>query len=291
MKPPPFRYFAPDSVEEALELLQEHGWDAKVLAGGQSLIPAMNFRLAQPAVLVDLNRIEELGGIRPQEDGGLRIGAMTRQRTVENSELVADRAPLLHRIMPWIAHPQIRNRGTFGGSLAHADPAAELPAVAVALDATFTIRGPEGEREVPAREFYLGLMTTAMMPGELLVEVDLPPPPPRSGTAFDEVARRHGDYAIVGAAATVRLAEDGTCEEAVVTLLSVGETPVLANGAGERLRGTELDEAAIAEAAEIAAAEDVDPPSDLHATAAFRRHLTRVLVRRTVGAAVADAAP
>src|SRR5207248_5295711 len=181
VKPAAFDYFTPGTVDEALTLLAEHGSDAKPLAGGQSLIPAMNFRLARPAVLVDLNRIAELTYVRA--DSGVSIGAMTRQRAVERSDVVARAAPLLAEAVPSIAHPQIRNRGTLGGSIAHADPSAELPAVMLALDARFRAKSSTGERSIPASEFFKGLLETAIQPGELLVEIALPPLLPRSGTA------------------------------------------------------------------------------------------------------------
>ncbi|MFQ5680409.1 MAG: FAD binding domain-containing protein, partial [Gemmatimonadota bacterium] len=232
MKPPPFEYFAPDTPEEALGLLVEHGYDAKPLAGGQSLIPMLNFRLASPAVLVDLNRIGSLAGIEPGEDGGLWIRAMTRQREAERSPLVAERAPLLAEAMSHVAHPQIRNRGTVGGSAAHADPAAELPAVLLALKARLRIRGAEGERVLPAAEFFAGLFTTALGPEELLVAVEIPPPAPGWGWAFEEVARRHGDYALVGVAAGVRIGEAGRCEEARLAYVNGGPGAGAAPGAG-----------------------------------------------------------
>jgi CO/xanthine dehydrogenase FAD-binding subunit len=169
MKPPPFEYFAPATTAEALALLTQYGYEAKPLAGGQSLIPTMNFRLAQPGILIDLNPVTELAYIRPGDDGGLRIGTMTRQRQVERDPLVAGRAPLIHETMPYIAHPQIRNRGTFGGSLAHADPAAELPAVTTALNARFRARSQRGERWLPANEFFVSLFATALESDELLV--------------------------------------------------------------------------------------------------------------------------
>ena len=282
MKPAPFQYHAPDTLQEALALLQEHGWDAKVLAGGQSLIPTMNFRLAQPAVLVDLNRIVELAYVKPTDEGGVRIGAMTRQRAIELDPLVAERAALVHETMPHIAHPQIRTRGTFGGSMAHADPAAELPAVALTLGARFRVRGPEGERDVEAGDFFLGLLTTVIEPGELLTEVVIPPLPARTGVAFDELARRHGDFALVGVAVSVTLSPDGCCEEARIGLLSVGDGPTLATEGSAVLRGNELTEALIEEAARVAAEADIDPPTDIHASAAFRRHLARVLIGRVL---------
>ena len=289
MKPAPFAYFAPASTEEALALLGEHGYDAKLLAGGQSLVPTMNFRLAQPAVLIDLNRIAPLFYITEQPAGGLSIGAMTRQRSVERSELVARHAPLLHAAMPWIAHVQIRNRGTIGGSLAHADPAAELPAVAVALNARFRIRNTGGERWVPAQEFYIGLFTTDIAPDEMLVEVEIPPLAPRTGCAFDEFARRRGDYALAGCAATLTLDEAGRCADVRLVYLSVGEGPVLAVSAAQALLGETPTPARLAEAARAAAASDIEPLGDIHASAAFRRHLAQVLARRVLENALLDA--
>jgi len=286
MKPAPFRYHAPDSIGEALHLLAEHGDEAKVLAGGQSLIPAMNFRLAQPAVLIDLRRIGTLAYLR--EDGErLAIGAMTRQREVERSRLVAEMAPLVHQTMPLIAHPQIRNQGTFGGSIAHADPSAELPAVAVATDAVCRIRSVRGERTVGAAEFFTDLFETALEPDELLVEVAVPAVRPRTGTAFQEVARRHGDYALVGVAATVTLDGDGRLEDARIVLMSVGPGPVAAVKARQRLLGEAPGEALVAEAAKVAAQEDVDPPGDIHASVPYRRRLAEVLTRRALTEALA----
>ena len=290
MKPAPFRYLAPHSVEEALLYLAEHGYDAKVLAGGQSLVPAMNFRLAQPALLVDLNRVPELFYVNEMADGTVHLGAMTRQRTVEQSAAIARRVPLLHATMPHIAHVQIRNRGTVGGSLAHADPAAELPAVMVALGAQFRLRNLQGERMVAAGDFYIGLFTTDLQPDEILAEIVVPPPPPRTGWAFQEIARRHGDYALVGAAATVTLAADGRCAAARLIYFSVGDGPTMAHAAQQALAGQQPDAAAIAEAARLAAQVDIEPLGDIHATPAFRRHLIEVLGRRTLTEAALRAA-
>ncbi len=286
MKPAPFVYFAPTTLEEALTLLAEHGDAGKVLAGGQSLIPTMNFRLAQPSVLVDLNQIAELAYLRPSTEGGLSIGAMTRQRTAERSALVQERAPLLHATMPWIAHTQIRNRGTIGGSLAHADPAAELPAVAVALDAQLRVRSQRGERWIAAREFYVGLFTTDLAADELLVEIVLPPQPPRTGWSIQEMARRQGDYALVGVTATITLDEAGRCQQANLTLLSVGDGPVLAQQAMRLLIGETPNPELIAAAAEICATHDIEPNGDIHASTAYRRHLAKVLTRRALQEAV-----
>jgi len=251
MKPAPFRYYAPHTLAECLSLLAEHGYDAKLLAGGQSLVPTMNFRLAQPAILVDLNQIAELAYITPEEGHGLQIGAMTRQRAAERSQLVEQHAPLLHMTMPLIAHTQIRNRGTIGGSLAHADPAAELPAVAVVADA------------------------------QLLS--------PRTGWAIQEVARRHGDYAMVGVTARVTLDEEGRCQSAKIALISVGEGPVLALNAATLLQGEIPNEALIADAAHTVAHVDIDPMADIHASVAYRRHLAQILTQRVLTQAFAQA--
>ncbi|HRW10573.1 MAG TPA: xanthine dehydrogenase family protein subunit M, partial [Caldilineaceae bacterium] len=263
-------------------LLTEHGYDAKPLAGGQSLIPTMNFRLAQPAVLVDLNNLPDLVYIEPTADGGLRIGAMTRQRAIERSPLVAERAPLLHATMPHIAHTQIRNRGTIGGSLAHADPAAELPVIAVTLGAQLKIQSSVGERWVAAEDFYIGLFTTDMQPEEIVAEVVLSRVAPRSGWAFHEIARRHGDYAIVGVAAHVQLDDAGRCQQAKIGLLSVGEGPVQAHGAMALLQGEMPSPDLITAAAEQCATQDIDPTADIHASVAFRRHLAKVLTTRAL---------
>ena len=284
MKPAPFDYFIPATLDEALALLAEHGGEAKPLAGGQSLIPAMNFRLARPAVLVDLNAISELAYVRP-ESGGVAVGAMTRQRVVERSEVVARAAPLLAEALPSIAHPQIRNRGTMGGSIAHADPSAELPAVMLALEARFRAQGSTGERSIPAAEFFKGMLETALEPGELLVEIAVPPLPASTGTAFLEVARRHGDYAMVGVAVIVTLDPRGRCKQARISLLSVGDGPVLATEAGKVLAGQTPSADLLRAAGDAAATHDIDPPSDIHATAAYRRRLAAVLTRRALGRA------
>jgi CO/xanthine dehydrogenase FAD-binding subunit len=283
VKPAPFVFHRASSLDDALSLLQQHP-DAKALAGGQSLIPAMNFRLATPSALVDLNRVSELAGISKTAEGGLRIAAMTRHSAVERSELVRLYAPLLAEAMTHVAHPQIRSRGTIGGSLAHADPSAELPAVMVALDATFTLRTLASERRIKAAEFFTGLLATALSPGELIVGVEIPPRAPRGGSAFLEVARRHGDYALAGVAVQVSRDEAGRINTAHVALLSVGDGPVLARGASS-LIGQLPSEKAIIDAAE-AVREEVDPPSDIHADAKYRRQLAGALTRRAITLAV-----
>ncbi len=282
MKPPPFEYFAPDSLDEALALLDEHGMDAKILAGGQSLIPAMNFRLASPSILIDLNGVSGLDGIEATDDGGLRIKAMTRQSNVERDPLVATHAPLLHETMPHIAHPQIRNRGTIGGSIVHADPAAELPAIALALDATFVAKSVDEERTIKADEFFYGLFAVDLMPGEMITEIILPPTPPRTGYAFTEIARRHGDYAMMGVAVSLELSEDGTCGDARIVYLSVGDKPTDAPEAAAMLAGEKPSEALFAEAAHTASQDEMDPFGDIHASEDYKRHLANVLTQRAL---------
>lgn len=289
MKPAPFEYRRPESLEEALEVLAREGPEAKVLAGGQSLVPAMNFRLAAPSVLVDLNGLADLAFVT-ERDGGVAIGAMTRQRAVERSEAVARRASLLAEALPHVAHPQIRNRGTIGGSLAHADPSAELPAVALAASARLRARraGESEGRWIEADDFYPGMFSTALEPDEVLVEIEIPDPPPRTGDAFEEFARRHGDYALVGAAVRVTLEPDGRVGAARFVLLSVSDRPIRVADAESALVGVEPASEAISAAAS-AVADGIDPPSDIHATADYRRHLASVLVRRALVRAVARA--
>jgi carbon-monoxide dehydrogenase medium subunit len=289
MKPAAFEYHRPDDTDEALALLAEHGYDAKLLAGGQSLVPAMNFRLAQPAVLIDLNRIRPLDYVA-QADGVLRIGAMTRQATVERNALVASHAPLLAETLPFVAHAQIRNRGTVGGSIAHADPAGEVGAVMLALPATLYLRGPNGTRTVAASDFFTGLFGTALEADEMLTEVEIPTAPPRTGWAFDEISRRHGDYALAGMAAAVEVDEDGRCTAARIALLGVGDAPLLAREAAAALIGQHPTEDAVRAAADAASQRDVDPSGDIHASAEYRRHLTNVLVRRVLPRAFARVA-
>src|SRR5580700_8057395 len=204
MKPAPFRYFAARTLEQALELKAEHGDEARFLAGGQSLVPTMNFRLTQPAALIDINPIADLAGIRNGSGEVLRIGAMTRYRTLERDPIIARHVPLMEEALPHIAHPQIRNRGTIGGNLAHADPASELPAIALALQARFRVQAATRQRWIGASEFFVGALTTDLRHDEMLVEVELPQPKPRSGACFMEVARRRGDFALIGVACTVR---------------------------------------------------------------------------------------
>src|SRR5689334_16250971 len=248
----------------------------------------MNFRLAQPAALVDLNHVPELSGITTTAHGAVYIGAMTRHVKVERSSVVDRHSPLLAEAMPHVAHPQIRSRGTFGGSLAHADPSAELPAVMVALDATFTLRSAATERRMKAAEFFTGLFATALTPGELLVGVEIPPRAPRGGSAFLEVARRHGDYALCGVAAEVALDRAGNVQSARVALLSVGDGPVLTRATSSLVGQQPTPEAILAVAEAVR--EEVDPPSDIHADAKYRRQLAAVLTRRALTLSIQRAA-
>jgi carbon-monoxide dehydrogenase medium subunit len=287
MKPPEFDYAAPDSLDEALALL--HGSeDAKVLAGGQSLLPMLNFRLAAPALLVDLRRVRGLTGI-DRGEGTIRIGAMVRQRAAEESDVLVEAVPLVRDALRHVAHPQIRSRGTVGGSIAHADPAAELPGVLVALDGRVRVASSQGARWIEARDLYKTHFTTSLEPHEVLTAVELPVAPPRTGTACIEVARRSGDYALCGALVQITLAGDGAVEDVRVALLGVGRRPVRAPGVEQLLLGEEPSPERIAAAA-IGASEGLEPPDDANASASYRRHLTRILVRRGLETALARAA-
>ncbi|MGH7697023.1 MAG: FAD binding domain-containing protein [Gemmatimonadaceae bacterium] len=290
MKPPPFEYHVADSVDQALSLLADYGDDAKPLAGGQSLIPLLNFRLARPAALIDLNHIDALQGITRTPEGGIRIAAMTRQRTLERDTLVRRFAPLVVETMPHVAHPQIRNRGTVGGSLAHAEPAAELPAVMITLGARLHLRSKRTERWLTADEFFTGLFATALQTGELLTTVEIPAVPERTGYAFEEMARRHGDFALLGVAAGVTVDETGVCRDARITLVNPGAGAERMQRAASSLIGRPVDDAAARAAGEIAAAE-VTATGDVHASPAYRRQLARVLTRRTLLRACERARP
>lgn len=282
MKPPPFEYYAPTSVEEALEYLTRYGYDAKPLAGGQSLIPMMNFRLAQPSVLIDLNNIPELAYIRPDEKGGVYLGAMTRHKTVGADALIAAREPLVHEAIKNIGTPQIRTRGTFGGSISHADPSAELATVSLALQSQFRLRSQKGERWVQAKDFFIGSFTSVLEPEELLVEINIPCQPEHSGWSLMEVARRHNDFALIGVAAVVEMDGNGTCEQARMVFLSAGDRPMEALQAAELLKGEKPTDDVILAAAEKAATSDIDPSGDIHATAEYRIHLAKTLSRRAL---------
>jgi carbon-monoxide dehydrogenase medium subunit len=287
MKPAPFRYLAPTSLEEAVSLLAQHGDEAKVLAGGQSLVPMMAFRLATPSALVDLNGVAELELVR--EDGDtLVLGAMTRHRAVQDIPGLRQRCAVLAEGVDLIGHPAIRNRGTVGGSLAHADPSAEWPALLLALDGEVDVAGPGGTRTIPASELFLTYFTTPLTPVEILAEVRLHLPGGAAGSAFVELARRHGDFAIAGVASVVTMAEDGSVSDARIAMIGVRDTAIRATAAEAVLRGTQPTDEVVAEAARVVGSE-VDPISDLHGSADYRRHVAMVLVRRALATAIARA--
>ena len=286
MKPPKFDYHAPTSVEEAIALLARYGGEAKVLAGGQSLMPLLNFRLSRPAALVDLNRIAPLAYIR-EHDGQVRFGAMTRQRAIEFSPIVAKRLPLLQEATKLVGHLPIRTRGTIGGSIAHADPSAEYPAVLTALEGEVVARGPRGERVLKPAELFQTYLTTSLEADEILTEVRLPAPPAGAGHAFEELSRRHGDFALVGIAALV-VVQGARCSKARLATAGVGPMPLRLRAAEEILERDGVGEDAVQRAAKRAA-ELVSPDSDIHASADYRRHLTAVLTGRALKRAIARA--
>jgi CO/xanthine dehydrogenase FAD-binding subunit len=281
MKPAPFDYYAPTDMGEALSILAEHGDDAKLLAGGQSLMPMMNMRLATPPVVVDINRVAGLDGIAQAPDGGLTIGAMTRQRTIERSSIIRQHSPLMADAMPLLGHFQIRNRGTIGGSVVHADPAAELPAVLMALEAEFALRNAERERVVPADAFFVTFLTTATEPDELLTEIRLPAWSAAWGWDIQEVSRRQGDFALVGSVAMVQVDDAETCRAARLVLFGVGETPVRVASAEARMLGQHLDDALLQEVEGIVT-EALEPEGDIHASATYRKEVGGVMARRTL---------
>ena len=284
MKPPRFQYCAPDMLDEALALLDQCGGEAKVLAGGQSLIPLLNMRLAGPTYIVDINHISELNYIEA-EDGYLAIGATVRQRQVERSSLVQAQHPVLIEVVQHIGHMQIRNRGTIAGSIAHADPAAELPALLTCLKGEVVAQSISAERVIKAEEFFTGYLSTSLEAGEMLTEVRFPWIAPQSGWAFMEFARRAGDYALVGAAAVVTPALDGQCMSAQIAYLGIAGSPMRAREVENILIGTTMDDRTLNEAAELArslVSEDMD---DVHATVDYRRALTAELTRRVLKAA------
>jgi carbon-monoxide dehydrogenase medium subunit len=287
MKLPPFAYEAPATVAEAIELLAENEDEASVLAGGQSLIPLLALRLARPELLIDINGISELSGVSAA-DGWVTIGATTREYMAEESATVASSVPLLAAALPLIGHEAIRSRGTIGGSLAHADPAAELPAVARALDAEFVVRGPAGERVIPAAQWFEGYLTTSRTPDELLTQVRFPAAGPGTGVSFTEVARRHGDFAIVGLAVSLVLS-GGVISDARLAFAGISEVPYRAGAAEELLTG-ERPSAELFEEAASRATSDIDPPSDLHGSGEYRKTVAAAVVRRGLRAAADNAA-
>jgi CO/xanthine dehydrogenase FAD-binding subunit len=280
MKPAPFKYIAATSLEHALSLKAEHGDDAKFLAGGQSLIPTMNFRLARPAVLIDINEIRELAGIRPSP-AATRIGPLTRYRALQRDAALAHLFPLIAEALPHIAHPQIRNRGTIGGNLSHADPASELPMIALALGARFQVRTATQHRWIEASDFFVGALTTDLKPDEMLVEIELPLPKPRTGCCFMEIARRRGDFAIVGVAAMMMIGERDECTHVRLSFCGVGETPVDASSAANVLVGHTPSEDAIRGVAATVQTM-IEPSGSVHATADYQRHVAGVLTERAL---------
>lgn len=282
MKPAKFDYYAPSSLDEALDKLAELGYDGKVLAGGQSLIAAMNFRMARPTALVDLNNVPELSYIKPTENGGLAIGTMTRVFNVENDAEVAKKFPLLVEVAKYIAHPQIRRRGTFGGAIAHADPAGQLPSISVLMNMKALIRRKGEERWVDGQDLIIGPFMTVIEPDEMLAELVLDPWLPRTGYKYVQVSRQSGGYAQSAVASIVTLDEKGSCKDVRMVLMSVGEVPILSQKAGEILIGNAPTREAIEEVAEVVSNEEIDPATDLHATADYRRSITRVLAVRSL---------
>jgi CO/xanthine dehydrogenase FAD-binding subunit len=288
MKPAPFEYYAPLELQETLNLLDRYGDEAKILAGGQSLMPLINLRLARPGVIIDINRLRNLDAISTAPDGGLTIGALARQRTLERSTIIQEQNPMLAAAMPLIGHFQIRNRGTIGGSLVHADPAAELPAVSLLLGGEFLLRSNSGARLVAAADFFLGYLATACRPGELLTEIRLPKW--RSGEAWAviEVARRKGDFALVGVALRAGLDGASTLQNTGIVMFGVGGKPQRMEHGEALLNGRRIDQALLSELSRVVA-EELDPDPDVHASAVYRKEVGGVLVRRALQSALAKA--
>ncbi len=284
MKPAPFRYVAARSVEQALALKAQYGDDARFLAGGQSLVPTMNFRLTQPEVLIDINRLSELAGITNGAADRMRIGALTRYRTLERDPATPPTLPLIGEALPLIAHPQIRNRGTIGGNLAHADPASEMPAIVLTLGGRLRAQSAKGERWIEAADFFVGALTTALAADEMLMEIELPVAPPNSGSCFMELSRRRGDFAIIGVACMVRLDAEGKCREARIGLCNAGDGPVYAADASASLVGRPIGERETQEAAALVQSA-IDPGGSIHASEEFQRHVAGVLTARALTAA------
>ena len=285
MKPAPFDYVIPDSIEQAIALLANEDVEAHALAGGQSLVAAMNMRLSRPELLVDLGKLDDLDFIR-QEEGALTIGAMTTKRTVEFSPLVASIHPLVHAATMLIAHPQIRNRGTVGGSLAHADPSAEYPAVALLLGATIKAVGPDGERTIPASDFFVTYFTTALEENELLSEVQIPAMSANTGWSFAEIARRHGDFAMAGMGVTLELDSAGHCQNTKIVAFALADTPMRATKVEEAINGQKPSSELFASACRQIADGIDDPISDVHASVEYRKSLAGTLAERSLAEAV-----
>jgi aerobic carbon-monoxide dehydrogenase medium subunit len=280
MIPPSFEYFRPKTIPEAIALLQQHGDDAKILSGGQSLIPMMKLRLARPGYLIDINRIAGLAQIK-EEGGHLKIGGLTREAELEASPVVRAKYPIIIDTAHVIADPQVRNLATVGGNLAHGDPANDHPATMVALGAQVVATGPKGERIIPIEDFFLSLFSTALQHDEILTEIRIPIPPPRSGGAYFKLERKVGDFATVAVAVQLTLDEKGACQKVGIGLTNVGPTPVKAKKAEDFLRGKKLDEANIKQAAQLAADES-EPSADLRGPVAYKKGLVKELTKRAL---------
>jgi aerobic carbon-monoxide dehydrogenase medium subunit len=288
MIPPPFEYLRPSTIPEAVKLLQQHGDDAKILSGGQSLIPMMKLRIARPAYLVDINRIAGLSYVK-EEGGFLKIGGLTREAELESSPLVHSKYPILLDTAHVIADPQVRNLATVAGNLAHGDPANDHPATMVALGAQVVATGARGERVIPIEDFFVTLFTTALQPGEILTEIRIPVPPARSGGAYFKLERKVGDFATAAVAAQVTLDGSGAVQKVGIGLTNVGPTPIKARKAEDFLRGKKLDAGNIAQAAQLAA-DDAQPSSDLRGPAEYKKGLVKELAKRALSRAAERAA-
>lgn len=286
MKPAPFKYIVARSVDEALAAKSNYGDEARFLAGGQSLVPMMNFRMSSPAVVIDINLLSELSGV--QGGIGLRIGAMTRYRMIEADPAIARGQPILLDALPHIAHPQIRNRGTLGGNLAHADPASEMPAIVVALGGIISVRSRMDQRRIPARDFFIGALQSAIRDDEMLIAVELAEHPPNTGACFLEIARRRGDFAIAGVAAILTFGPDGLCRDASLAYCGVADRPFDGQDAARVLIGSDVSEDSIRQAADRAM-RAIDPPGTPQASAGYQRHVAGVLTRRALAKAKARA--
>lgn len=287
MKPAKFEYFDPSTVAEAVGLLEKYGAEGKILAGGQSLVPLMNFRLAQPQYIIDINKVAGLSYLR-EKDGLLLIGALTRHRELERSELIKAKCPLLSEAASFIGYAQIRNRGTIGGSLAHADPASELPAVALCLGAKVKAVGPRGERTIEAGDLFQTYLTTSLEADEMIIEVQMPALKPGAGWAFIEISRRQGDFAIVGVGAALSLDAKKICREAKIAIAGVAPTPIRADEACAILKGETLGDSVIEEASKRAS-HQLEPDSDIHASSDYRKDMARVFTARALKLALSRA--
>ena len=280
MIPQSFEYFTPSSLSEAYSLLKKYGDDAKILAGGHSLIPMMKLRLAAPAYLIDINQISDLDYIK-EENGMLKIGALTKEVALESSDVIAEKFPIILDTAKVIADPLVRNMATVGGNLAHGDPANDHPATMIALDAKVVVTGPKGSRTIPVDEFFVDLMMTQLQPEEILTEIQIPTPPANSGGAYIKLERKVGDYAIAAVAAQLTLGSDGSCQEVGIALTNVGNVPIKAQKAIDHLKGKKPDESVIKAAGRLAADES-DPTDDLRGTEEYKRSLVNTLTQRAL---------